>query len=770
MKAQLEAVFQALTDAVFVFDLSGHLVRTNQAAAVSHGYRSAKELPQCLEEFADSFTVTTLEGDRLPLSEWPISRIIRGEQVSGLILRVNRNDGRSWIYNYSGNPALDDDGKPKLAVIVVRDMTEQMRMMEDLRHSENQLDLVINSVPMLISYIDKEYRYRFVNRTYEEWMKRPLDQILNCPAEEVLGEAAFRTLKDKFDRALAGERVSFDQEIVYRDGIPRVIHASYNPDKDQNGQVRGFVVSVADLTELKRTERNLVASEERFRKIAESLPQLVWTATAEGQVDYYNGRIALYREIDQVDELWSWEPLVHSEDLQRTAEAWNMAVATKTDYQCEHRILMRDGEYHWHLSRATPLVDKNGVLQRWFGTATDIHEQKRVQAELVAAKEEAERANRLKSAFLTNMSHEIRTPLGAILGFTDLMRDPTLSTRERENFARIVNRNGEQLSTIINDILDLSKVEAGHLALEFAQTNPSEIVADVATLLQINADVKGLRLQFSSDPTTPATLVTDPARLRQILLNVIGNAIKFTTSGSVRVRSYGEDPCVFFEVIDTGIGIPESARERIFEAFVQADVTLSRKFGGTGLGLALSRQLARSLGGDVKITDTAVGRGTRFLISVANKPEKLPDNGIDSTLRVVDSTHQNKDLLRGMRALVVDDSEDNRMLIGHFLNGYGAQVDFATNGLEGCRKALNGSFDVVLMDIQMPEMDGYTATMKLRESGYNKPIVALTAHAMGEARQKCLHVGCSDHLTKPINVKELVATVGRFAPKPFFQQ
>ncbi len=760
MQAQLEAIFQSLADGVFVFDLNGRLVRMNHAAAVTHGYPDVESVPSDLTELAKVFELHTLDGVFIPGEEWPISRVIAGERFSGWILQVSRKDlNRKWIFSYSGNPALDENGTPKLAVLAVRNITEQMQVQQELRRSQVQLKLVTDSVPVLISYLDRDYFYRYVNEAYATWFKRPIEEIVNRPARAVLGKRAFASIKGYADRALSGETVLFDQELSYEDGMVRHVRGSYTPDLDSEGNVRGFVASVSDLTELKKAERKLAASEERFRKIAESLPQLVWTATAEGLVDYYNDRIAHYSGVKRETYGWRWEPMVHPEDVQRTVEAWTKAAMTKADYQCEHRILMKDGSYHWHLSRGTPLSDSEGT--RWFGTATDIHDQKIVEVELKAAKEEAERANRLKSAFLANMSHEIRTPLGAILGFTDLMRDPNLSAQEREDFADIVNRNGEQLSAVINDILDLSKVEAGHISLEFSDADPTAIAVDVTSLLQVNADVKELKLQFMSDATTPKSVATDPTRLRQILTNVIGNAIKFTSAGSVQVRSFGKDGLTCIEVVDTGIGIPPEARERVFDAFVQADVTLSRKYGGTGLGLALSRQLARSMGGDVVITDSDVGKGTRFLISVADQPEKIPQDRKQQSKMAKNGEH-GKEALKGIRTLVVDDSEDNRMLIGHFLKGVGAEVDFARNGLEGCRKALTGAFDVVLMDIQMPEMDGYTATMKLRESGYNKPIVALTAHAMGEARKKCLQVGCSDHLTKPINVKALVSTVEKF--------
>jgi CheY-like chemotaxis protein len=389
---------------------------------------------------------------------------------------------------------------------------------------------------------------------------------------------------------------------------------------------------------------------------------------------------------------------------------------------------------------------------------------------LQEAKSEAERANRLKSAFLANMSHEIRTPLGAIIGFADLLREPDLSREEHDNFLNIITRNGEQLAAIINDILDLSKVEAGHLTLEYAKVRPEDVAHDVISLLQVKAREKNLVLEFNQDESMPAQVTTDSLRLRQILMNVVGNAIKFTPSGAVKIKGYGREDngkkILSYEVADTGIGIPASQQERIFDAFVQVDGTLSRKFGGTGLGLALSRELARHLGGDVRIEKSLEGKGTTFIISIEDRtaPQSKQEPASPKTeISTASVPAVTRGVLSGMEVLVVDDSPDNRQLIWRCLSKQGAEVEFAENGARGYEKALAGNFDVVLMDIQMPEMDGYTATEKLRHSGYRRPIIALTAHAMNEVRQKCIDAGCTDHLTKPIRMKELVDTVARYA-------
>lgn len=364
------------------------------------------------------------------------------------------------------------------------------------------------------------------------------------------------------------------------------------------------------------------------------------------------------------------------------------------------------------------------------------------------------------------MSHEIRTPLGAMIGFADLLRDPELAQNEKANYLDVITRNGENLAIIINDILDLSKVEAGHLTLEFADVYPTKIAEEVVLLLCMKAKEKDLILEYASGESSPEKIVADPLRVRQILVNLVGNAIKFTQAGAVKIRSYGCKTqngrnAVCYEIADTGMGIPESQKEKVFEVFVQADGSVTRRFGGTGLGLALSKRLANEMGGDVSIVETQEGVGTTFKVMIEDKPKKR--SLVEGNQQKMPHEQVVEDqALKGLHILVVDDAPDNQLLLGLLLTKHGAIIESAENGLLGYKAALNDNFDLVLMDIQMPVMDGYTATEKLREQGYRMPIIALSAHAMSDVRQKALNFGYTDYLTKPIGVKELIGTIVRY--------
>jgi signal transduction histidine kinase/CheY-like chemotaxis protein len=379
-----------------------------------------------------------------------------------------------------------------------------------------------------------------------------------------------------------------------------------------------------------------------------------------------------------------------------------------------------------------------------------------------------EAAHQAKSEFLANMSHEIRTPLTAIMGFTDLLRNGADGgdEAERRDYLNTIHASATHLLDLINDILDLSKIEAGRMQVEKVPCSPRDIVASVLSLMRVRAKEKGLSLMCEWPDGSPATILTDPLRLRQLLMNLVGNAVKFTAHGGVRlVCRLPRTPdrhWMRFDVIDTGIGIAPDKLESIFDAFVQADNSVTREYGGTGLGLAISRHIARTLGGDLSV-QSELGKGSVFTATIdigslegvavlnvppadglaAPQPEERPED--------VSMSHR--------QVLLVDDGSTNRKVISLFLRKAGADVTTAENGQIGVQLAVERPFDVILMDMQMPVMDGYTATRRLRQLGLKTPIIALTAHAMSQDKEKCLQAGCTAYLSKPVNSQLLLRTI-----------
>lgn len=387
-----------------------------------------------------------------------------------------------------------------------------------------------------------------------------------------------------------------------------------------------------------------------------------------------------------------------------------------------------------------------------------------------------EAASRAKSEFLANMSHEIRTPLNAILGFTDLLRRGADGgdEQERQDYLDTIYNSGQHLLDLINDVLDLSKIEAGRMTVERIDCSPAEIVSAVMSVLRVRAQEKGLEFSAQWPDGVPARIRSDPVRLRQLLMNLVGNALKFTPSGSVRVvgrlLESGNQTLLAFDVIDTGVGIPEEKLEQIFEAFVQADSSVTREFGGTGLGLAISRRIARALGGDLTVR-SRVGQGSTFTATIDPGPlEGVPIHKGEFAAELKPKDHHSASVparLPPARVLVVDDGATNRKLLSLILRRAGAEVATAENGQIGVELARQQHFDVILMDMQMPLLDGYSATRQLRQQGLEVPIVALTAHALAGDEQKCRAAGCSAYLTKPLDVDRLLQLLAELlAGKP----
>ena len=385
----------------------------------------------------------------------------------------------------------------------------------------------------------------------------------------------------------------------------------------------------------------------------------------------------------------------------------------------------------------------------------------------------AEAANRAKSIFLANMSHEIRTPMSAILGYLDFLADADTTPEQRATYLAIIRRNGEHLLNLINDILDLSKIESGKFSVARQPCHPVEIAHDVVSLMKVKAAAKNIDLALELVGPVPQQIYSDPVRLKQILVNLMNNAVKFTDQGKVTLKLYMRDEenkrQMCFAIVDTGPGIPESDRERIFEAFVQGEESLARRHGGTGLGLTISRKLAHLLGGDILVSST-LGQGSTFVLTVDPGPlEGIPMITTWTPQAQPDTQSQNKDSVPAFHGyvLLAEDGPDNQRLLSFILRKAGFEVAVAANGEEALRMVelaehQGTPFECILMDMQMPIVDGYTAVRELRSRGCRIPIIALTAHAMVGDREACLAAGCDDYLSKPVDKKTLVETVARY--------
>ncbi len=535
-------------------------------------------------------------------------------------------------------------------------------------------------------------------------------------------------------------------------------------EAELKARVKTLTNSKKNLERVEKLVKQLTQSEERLTLATNSAGVGIW------EWDIREGTVASTEIHNKIFELPN-DRRVHfknlmekivAEDREDVQKKIDYAIETKSVYACEFRIEKADRSIAWISGHGRAIYNEEKLAITMVGVHLDITAQKNAESELTRAKNQAEQATVMKSAFLANMSHEIRTPLGAMLGFAHLMQDPTITRMEQSQYLEVLARNGEQLSILINDILDLSKVEAGLLVYEHRKFDPAELCKEVISLFKVKAREKNLTLEFISEKLISKTVCTDPDRLRQIIANLVSNAIKFTQFGGVKIvcsESLDDHKRKFLsvEVIDTGIGVPAKQAGRIFDMFVQGDDSITRKFGGTGIGLSLSRQLARELGGDITLKSGPGSNGSAFTVSLRDHQSTQTEH--DTTGKTTTTNELTQITFDGTKILVVDDSPDNLSLLSLYLSKRGAVVDTAANGIEGYQKAISHVHDIVLMDLQMPQMDGYATTKKLREMGYSKPIIALTAHAMSEVSARCLEAGCNGYLPKPINPVELMKTI-----------
>jgi len=457
--------------------------------------------------------------------------------------------------------------------------------------------------------------------------------------------------------------------------------------------------------------------------------------------------------------------------LEAETRPWHLALTSgEAQKNRRVRLTLPDNRRLTFLINCSPVLGSGGKYAGVLVSFDDVTQLEEAEIELLKSKQEAEAANQAKSDFLANMSHEIRTPMNAILGFTELLKRSNGKNPEatRKHLETIYS-SGRHLLELINDILDLSKVEAGRLEVERISTNPYPIIQEVVKVLGVKAAEKGITCEFILDEEVPETIVGDPSRIRQIVTNLVGNAIKFTENGGVTVTARGRrqanerlEFCI--NVVDTGVGMSPEATGRIFEDFVQADTSVTRKFGGTGLGLSISRKFARALGGDI-IVESELGSGSVFKVTLDAGSTKvtrwISAETALSTGDAADAGGSRHWKFPQARVLVVDDGRENRELVKLVLEEYGLVVEEAGNGRIGVDMATAGNYDLILMDIQMPEMDGFTATGLLREAGMALPIIALTANAMKGFEQQCLDKGYSGYFTKPINIDSFVAAMAK---------
>ena len=666
-------------------------------------------------------------------------------------------------FQVTASPLHDEAGRLTGSVHVAHDITALKHHEQELQEGKALLRCLIDSVSDLIFIKDRSGGYLGCNKACEEF--------LGVPEHELIGKTDF----DFFDREVAKSVRKIDRQIL-TDRVPRrteewvpaadgrmvLLDTVKAPYLAEDGECLGLVGVSRDITERKHIEEALLQSKERFRSIMELSPDIISIITGDGVLTY-NSPAALaihgYSK-EEMSERNTFD-LIHPDDRSDVEKIFNMILEDPSrPRSVQYRYRNKDGSYTWMEAMGANHLD-NPSIKGLITISRDITERKQVEEELARAKDAADAASRAKSEFLANISHEIRTPMNAIIGLGHLALLTSLTDKQRDYLGKITT-SAEGLLRLLNDLLDFSKIEAGKLELEAVPFDLRSCLNRLLGVVGVGTSAKGLQLRLTLAPETPEYLVGDSLRLEQILLNLLGNAVKFTSTGEVEltVRPLAEAAEMMvleFSVRDSGIGITPEQAKGIFEAFNQADGSITRRYGGTGLGLNICRRLVALMGGKLQV-ESELGNGSCFTFSVNMLRGEAPVSNEDGAVgRAMAST-----ALTGCRVLVVDDQPLNQQVMRELLERVEADVTIAAHGREALTVMARekGLFDAILMDLQMPEMDGYEATRVLRkEWPAELPIIAVTAHAGKEERERCLQVGMNDHLSKPVNPEQLYACI-----------
>jgi two-component system, chemotaxis family, CheB/CheR fusion protein len=852
------------------------------------------------------------------------AQMLETGEILALECRIRRVDGEiRWIAP-RGQAVFDESGNPIRAYGTVSDITERKRDAELIKNSESHLRRIIDNMVAFLGILDPEGRLIEVNQASLAVARLKREDVIGKKFWECYwwtsNQEQSELVKQAFETALTGQMVRYDAVARVAEDQLLVIDFMLAPVFDDSKNITHIIPSAVDISDRKLAENRIKElleqereSADKFRTLADNIAQFAWMAEPDGAISWYNQRWFDYTGYNLEEmQSWGWTKVHHPDHSERVVRAANAAFESGQSWEDTFPLRRHDGVYRWFLTRMIPIFDSEGKVVRWFGTNTDVTEQKeaeerlrrssdalqlgnelagftiaevdyernrvhlskgyaelfglptdqlvierstlltmmhpedrdwleqciqsaliaqveqilsldhrivradgmtrwlsvrkqlfferdvagevvsrsaliaaqditahkKIEADLEHARQLAEASNKAKSDFLANMSHEIRSPMTAILGFADLLK--TENSEEREK-VETIRRNGQFLLELVNDILDLSKIEAGKVDIDVVEFSPHQMLEEVCSLMSIRAAESGLELRMIHEGPIPSSIKSDPIRLRQVLINLVGNAIKFTDVGHVTLKLHYQetDRMICFDVIDTGIGISESQQGKLFKPFEQGDSSIVRKYGGSGLGLAISQRLAELMGGRINVK-SSIGKGSTFSLvlpcheaillvlpdqpgnslGTMDSPLDLSGGTVDESRRATMSGRLN------IRVLIVDDRRDIRFLTQHLVKHLGGDVLVAENGIEALEviaeeESAGRKLDIILMDVQMPKMDGFTAVRHLRSLGFALPIIALTANAMESDRDACFAAGYTDYLSKPINTNRLTEVLRR---------
>jgi len=761
------AAMTAATDGIAILNHNGEYVSLNQAYAQIFGYDStAQLLGQNWQVLYEVSEYQRLLDECVPLL---LEQGYCRTEAQGL-----RRDGSTFPHEVS--VTLLPGGE---RICIVRDITERKQAEAALRESQHFVQRIAEASPNLLYIFDlNEQRNIYANREMAAFLGYTPEQIeamganilpnLIHPEDLARLPAYFQQVQNAAD----GEIFEIEYRVRDANGEWRTLLGRETPfARTADGMVTQLLGTATDITERQEIEAALQESEQRYELATRAAKVGVWEWNLETNEFYIDPTIKAilgYTETEIANNFNDWIILIHSDDQSTFLTTTQAHLAGENpEYRLEHRMMHKDGSIRWIVVRGQAILNAQGKGIRMVGTNTDITERKLAEIALQKAKEAADTANRSKSTFLANMSHELRSPLNAILGFAQLMSNSVTLPQQYQDNLRIIHHSGEHLLTLINQVLDLSKIEAGRITLNETTFNLHHLLREVEDMFRLKVNEKGLQLRFNCAADIPPTIQTDEIKLRQVLINLLSNAVKFTSVGSVVVNvtqpRTNDDGrmTLYFEIKDTGCGIAADELESIFEAFVQSQSGVHSQ-SGTGLGLPITRKFIQLMGGEITV-ESEVSQGTTFTFDIQAKETQVTSSIPQTTSCRVIALAPNQP---HYRILIVDDQVENRQLLMQLLNPLGFELQEASNGEEAIEIWQSWQPDLILMDLRMPGMDGYAVTQHIRQCrdapyyvSTSPIIIALSASVIEEERLKALEVGCADFIAKPFHESDLFAAI-----------
>ncbi len=694
--------------------------------------------------------------------------------------RILRDDNEVRWIDVKTFPILDDSGQIIKRVGIAADNTEKYESFQKLIQAKERYENFISRV--------SEGVYRFeldepmpVNLPIEA----QIDFIKNHSFIAECNTAFMKMYGIKEPKDIIGksqlELHGGSTNLKNREAIRIFIESGYRSENneteeaDENGEIRYYLNSSIgivkdehlirqwgtqrDVTALKKSEQELI----KLSSAVEQSPVSIVITDLDGKIEYVNQKFTEVTGYSFEEAIGNNPRILKSGDKPKEEyqELWETIKSGKS-WTGEFHNKRKNGELFWESALISPIVDKFGNIRYFLATKEDITEKKEMINDLVIAKDRAEESDRLKSAFLANMSHEIRTPMNGILGFSGLLKDPGLTGEKQQKYIKIIEKSGERMLNIIQEIMDISKIESGQMDVNYKETNINKLIESIFNLEKLNADVKGINLSFKNSLPAKETIIkTDSEKLYSILTNLIKNSIKYTDNGSVEFGFKNLGKALEFYVKDTGIGIPSARQEAIFERFVQADIPDIQARQGAGLGLAIAKSFVEMLGGKIWV-ESEEGKGSTFYFTI-----KYNSVSESNTITKSDEQLLKEDNTSGkFKVLVVDDDEVSRELISIMLEKLAKEIIEAGSGLEAVEVCQNNAdIDLILMDIKMPDLNGYEATRQIRQFNKDVVIIAQTAYALIGDKEKAIKTGCNDYITKPLNTSEMEALIKKYLNK-----